>query len=64
MAVTRANAVQTGRDAFSVGKSLNDCPYTDPDQADAWRIGMKEAARAAVATSLGMVITVRRMPKH
>ena len=53
--------MQAGRDAFSAGKTLDDCPYTDPDLAAAWRVGMKEAAREAITTSLGKVMAVRRM---
>jgi ribosome modulation factor len=64
MAVARTDALQAGRDAFSAGKTLDDCPYTNPDLAAAWRAGMKQAARAGVTTSLGKVIAVRRMPKH
>ena len=55
MLSTRTDAMQAGRDAFSAGKTLDDCPYTDPDLAAAWRTGMKEAAREAITTSLGKV---------
>jgi hypothetical protein len=51
MAVARTDALQAGRDAFSAGKTLDDCPYTNPDLAAAWRA--KQAARAGVTTSLG-----------
>ena len=58
------DAAQAGRDAFTAGKTLDDCPYTDPGQAAAWRSGMQQAARETVARSIGKVIAVRRMPKH
>jgi ribosome modulation factor len=64
MAHSSTYAMQAGREAFSAGKTLEDCPYTNPDQAAEWRKGMKQAARDAIATSLGRVIAVRRMPKH
>lgn len=64
MSVTRADAIQAGRNAFAAGKTLEDCPYTNPDLAAAWRAGMKEADREAITTSLGKVVAVRRMPKH
>jgi hypothetical protein len=38
MAVARTDALQAGRDAFSAGKTLDDCPYTNPDLAAAWRV--------------------------
>jgi ribosome modulation factor len=64
MALARADAIQAGRNTFSTGKTLDDCPYTNPDLAAAWRAGMREAAREAITTCLGKVIAVQRMPKH
>jgi ribosome modulation factor len=59
-----ADAMQAGRDAFSAGKSLDDCPYASPSLAAAWRMGMTQAAREAVANSIAKVTALRRMPKH
>ena len=59
-----AQAMRAGREAFVAGKSLDDCPYTRPDLVAAWRTGMTQAARDAIAKSIEKVTTLRRMPKH
>jgi ribosome modulation factor len=59
-----AQAMQAGREAFDDGKSLDDCPYTRLDLVAAWRTGMTQAARDAIAKSIEMVTALRRMPKH